>query len=229
MCSTKFRTANHESSSGTIPNELFRSPAAYMKDKREGIAEQCTPWWLWRFLVVYPNWLEFMVINFLRKHNSYSGLPRQKLCSRTFQMKYSSRLGYTLNNAGISKSTRGGPPAAAFITRYIPMGCDCGLLFAWPKWRLRGCYSCSHNQTVSLPPGLFHLQWLFLAQLLRLRCQPSPNFCVPTHCQGYQRDSVGFWRNFGKLNANRVLNTPPQNLIHLPLFKATGGTLLLLL
>lgn len=68
---------------------------------------------------MYPNWLEFMVINFLRKHNSYSGLPRQKLCSRTFQMKYSSRLGYTLNNAGISKSTRGGGPLAApFITRY---------------------------------------------------------------------------------------------------------------
>lgn len=168
-----------------------------------------------------------MVINFLRKHNSYSGLPRQKLCSRTFQMKYSSRLGYTLNNAGISKSTRGGGPLAApFITRYTyTHGRLCGLLFAWTKWRLRGCYSCSHNQTVSLPPGLFHLQWLFLAQLLcRLCCRPPP-----THCQGYQRDSVGFWRNFGKLNANRVSNTPPQNLIHLPLFKATGGTLRLLL
>lgn len=32
-------TANHESSSGKIPNELFRSPAAYMNDGQGGITE----------------------------------------------------------------------------------------------------------------------------------------------------------------------------------------------
>lgn len=38
-----------------------------------------------------------------------------------------------------------------------------------------------------------------------------PNFCVPTHCQGYQRDSVGFWRNFETQRQPSVKHTPAES------------------